>query len=95
MLRIATDGTGAPGNAGSPFRPEAYTDGHRNVPGPAFAPDGRAYPVEHGPDRDDEVDLGDANVAEMEQLTTLTGQEPVGATQEGLAAALEDLRSGL
>jgi glucose/arabinose dehydrogenase len=55
VLRITTDGAGAPGNAGGGFRPEVYTYGHRNVQGIAFAPDGQAYSIEHGPDRDDEV----------------------------------------
>lgn len=57
VLRITTDGAGAPGNAGGGFRSEVYTYGHRNLQGLAFAPDGRAYSVEHGPDRDDEVNL--------------------------------------
>jgi glucose/arabinose dehydrogenase len=55
VLRITTDGAGAPGNAGAPFRAEVYTYGHRNVQGIAFAPDGQAYEIEHGTDRDDEV----------------------------------------
>ena len=55
VLRITTDGAGAPGNAGAPFRSEIYTYGHRNVQGLAFAADGTAYSIEHGPDRDDEV----------------------------------------
>jgi glucose/arabinose dehydrogenase len=57
VLRITTSGAGAPGNAGAPFRPEIYTFGHRNVQGIAFAADGKAYSIEHGPDRDDEVNL--------------------------------------
>jgi glucose/arabinose dehydrogenase len=55
VLRITTDGAGAPGNAGGGFRAEVYTYGHRNVQGLAFAPNGQAYDIEHGPDRDDEV----------------------------------------
>jgi glucose/arabinose dehydrogenase len=55
ILRITTDGAGAPGNAGDGFRPEVYTYGHRNPQGIAFSPSGQAYDVEHGPDRDDEV----------------------------------------
>ena len=47
--------TGAPGNPGGPFRPEIYTYGHRNVQGIAFSPSGRAYSIEHGTSRDDEV----------------------------------------
>jgi glucose/arabinose dehydrogenase len=55
VLRITTSGAGAPGNAGGGFRAEVYTYGHRNVQGIAFAPNGQAYSIEHGPDRDDEV----------------------------------------
>jgi glucose/arabinose dehydrogenase len=55
VLRITTDGAGAPGNAGEPFRPEVLTYGHRNVQGLAFDAEGRAYAVEHGTDRDDEL----------------------------------------
>ena len=55
VLRITTSGAGAPGNAGAPFRSEVYTYGHRNVQGIAFAADGTAYSIEHGPNRDDEV----------------------------------------
>lgn len=57
VLRITTDGQGAPGNAGAPFRPEVYSYGHRNVQGVAFDAEGRAYSIEHGTDRDDEVNL--------------------------------------
>ncbi len=55
VLRVNTDGVGAPGNAGSPFRPQIYNYGHRNVQGIAFSPGGKAYGIEHGPDRDDEI----------------------------------------
>jgi len=57
VLRITTSGAGAPGNAGAPFRPEIYTYGHRNVQGVAFAPNGQASSIEHGTNRDDEVNL--------------------------------------
>jgi aldose sugar dehydrogenase len=57
VLRITTDGAPAPGNAGGAFRPEICTYGHRNVQGLAFDPLGRAYSIEHGSDRDDEVNL--------------------------------------
>ncbi|MCU1354242.1 MAG: putative secreted protein [Acidimicrobiales bacterium] len=57
VLRITTDGKGAPGNAGPPFRPEIYNYGHRNVQGLAFSPGGKAYSIEHGTGRDDEVNL--------------------------------------
>ncbi len=56
VLRINADGTPAPGNPGGRFDPRIYTYGHRNVQGLAFRPgSGGAYSVEHGPDRDDEV----------------------------------------
>jgi glucose/arabinose dehydrogenase len=55
VLRITTSGAPASGNAGAPFRPEIHTYGHRNVQGLAFAADGTAYAIEHGSDRDDEV----------------------------------------
>lgn len=57
VLRVTTSGAGAPGNAGAPFRAEVYTYGHRNVQGIAFDAAGRAYGIEHGTDRDDEVNL--------------------------------------
>jgi glucose/arabinose dehydrogenase len=57
VLRISGQGDPAPGNAGAPFRPEIYNYGHRNIQGLAFSPGGKAYDVEHGPDRDDEVNL--------------------------------------
>jgi glucose/arabinose dehydrogenase len=57
VLRITRAGLPAPGNPGGRFRPEIYTYGHRNVQGLAFAADGKAYSIEHGPDRDDEVNL--------------------------------------
>jgi glucose/arabinose dehydrogenase len=34
-----------------------FSKGHRNVQGLCFAPDGRFYVTEHGPDEGDEVDL--------------------------------------
>jgi aldose sugar dehydrogenase len=57
VLRITGTGSPAPGNAGPPFRPEVYNYGHRNVQGIAFSPSGKAYDIEHGPDRDDEINL--------------------------------------
>jgi len=43
--------------AGSPYRNKRYvfTYGHRNVQGLALRSDGSMWSVEHGPDRDDEV----------------------------------------
>lgn len=55
VLRVDTDGHGVPGNAKAPFDPRIYTYGHRNVQGIAFSPGGKAYSIEHGTDRDDEV----------------------------------------
>ena len=39
----------------APFDPRIYTYGHRNVQGIAFSPGGKAYSIEHGTGRDDEV----------------------------------------
>jgi glucose/arabinose dehydrogenase len=55
VLRVDTNGRGVPGNAPPPFDARIYSYGHRNVQGIAFSPGGRAYSVEHGPNRDDEV----------------------------------------
>jgi glucose/arabinose dehydrogenase len=57
VLRITTSGGGAPGNPGGTFLPQIYTYGHRNVQGIAFSNGGKAYSIEHGSDRDDEVNL--------------------------------------
>ena len=54
VLRVNWDGSAPKGNpyAGSPV----YTRGHRNPQGIAFHPrTGRAYVVEHGPERNDEI----------------------------------------
>jgi glucose/arabinose dehydrogenase len=55
VLRVTTTGAAAPGNPGGAFDPRIYTYGHRNVQGLAFDNAGRAYSVEHGTGRDDEV----------------------------------------
>jgi glucose/arabinose dehydrogenase len=55
VLRVDTDGKGVAGNATAPFDPRIYSYGHRNVQGIAFSPGGKAYSIEHGTDRDDEV----------------------------------------
>ena len=55
VLRVNTSGKGVPGNAPAPFDPRIYTYGHRNVQGIAFSPGGKAYSIEHGTGRDDEV----------------------------------------
>jgi glucose/arabinose dehydrogenase len=56
VLRVDRNGNGAAGNPGGSFLPQIYTHGHRNVQGIAFRPgDGAAFSVEHGTDRDDEL----------------------------------------
>jgi glucose/arabinose dehydrogenase len=55
VLRVDTNGNGVAGNAPAPFDPRIYSYGHRNVQGVAFSPGGKAYAIEHGTDRDDEV----------------------------------------
>jgi glucose/arabinose dehydrogenase len=54
VLRVhKTTGAAAPGNPGGR---RWFTKGHRNVQGLAFRPgSGQAYSMEHGPDRDDEL----------------------------------------
>jgi glucose/arabinose dehydrogenase len=55
VLRVRRDGTPFPGN---PFGLLWYTSGHRNVQGIAIRPsDGKVFEVEHGTDRDDEINL--------------------------------------
>jgi glucose/arabinose dehydrogenase len=69
VLRVDTSGNGVPGNPGvdnpaSGWDPRIFNWGHRNVQGIAFRPsDGLGLSVEHGTDRDDEVNriLGGAN----------------------------------
>jgi glucose/arabinose dehydrogenase len=52
VLRITRTGRPAPGN----FRGRIFAYGFRNPQGLTFRPsDGRAFIVEHGPDRDDEI----------------------------------------
>ncbi len=56
VLRVTTDGAGAPGNPGGAWDPRIHDIGHRNVQGLAFRPgDNAVFSAEHGPDRDDEV----------------------------------------
>jgi len=55
VLRVDTNGNGVSGNAVAPFDSRIYTYGHRNVQGIAFSPGGKAYSIEHGTGRDDEV----------------------------------------
>jgi glucose/arabinose dehydrogenase len=62
VLRVDRNGRGVSPNPGvlfptSGFDPRVYTYGHRNVQGIAFRADGKAYSVEHGSFRDDQVNL--------------------------------------
>ncbi len=61
ILHVTRDGMPAPGNLPDPFDPRIFSYGHRNVQGLAlFAQpiDGvYGYSVEHGSDRDDEVNV--------------------------------------
>lgn len=61
ILRVDRDGQPAPGNLADPFDPRIYSYGHRNVQGLAMFKTPRygvyGFSVEHGPDRDDEVNL--------------------------------------
>jgi glucose/arabinose dehydrogenase len=62
VLRVDREGkAAASGNLASPFDPRIYNYGHRNVQGMAMfdkPQDGvYGYSVEHGPDREDEVNL--------------------------------------
>ena len=56
VLRVdATSGAGA---AGNPFSTRVYTYGHRNVQGLALRPGtNQMWAVEHGPDKDDEINI--------------------------------------
>ena len=58
VLRVdASTGAGAPGNP-FPSSPRIYTYGHRNPQGLALRPDtSQMWLVEHGPQRDDEINL--------------------------------------
>jgi glucose/arabinose dehydrogenase len=58
VLRVHTDGTIPPGNMGAPFRPEIYAYGFRNPQGITFRSDGTPFVIEHGSDRDDEINEG-------------------------------------
>lgn len=55
VLRVDTNGNGVAGNAPAPFDSRIYNYGHRNVQGIAFSPGGKAFSIEHGTGRDDEV----------------------------------------
>ena len=56
VLRVNRDGSGVPGNPGGTLDPRIFSYGHRNVQGIAIRPsDGLGVTVEHGTNRDDEV----------------------------------------
>lgn len=55
ILRLNPDGS-IPADNPFPGSP-VWTVGHRNVQGLAFAPGGRIYASEHGPNNDDEINL--------------------------------------
>jgi glucose/arabinose dehydrogenase len=94
VLRVTTSGQGVAGNAPAPFDPRIYTYGHRNVQGIAFSPGGKAYSIEHGTYRDDEVNrlfaganygwdprpLGGGTTYDESRPMTDTGRHP-GARQ--------------
>lgn len=61
ILRVNRDGQPVEGNLGEPFDPRIFSYGHRNVQGLVLFESPRAgafgYSAEHGPDRDDEVNV--------------------------------------
>lgn len=58
VLRLNLDGSIPPDNPViSGIRSHVYSYGHRNPQGLVFAPDGKLYESEHGPNTDDEVNL--------------------------------------
>ncbi|MFS8130653.1 MAG: PQQ-dependent sugar dehydrogenase [Candidatus Dojkabacteria bacterium] len=61
VLRVDKDGKGVTGNLGDPFDPRIFNYGHRNIQGLYLfpAPINGVYGItaEHGPDKDDEVNL--------------------------------------
>jgi glucose/arabinose dehydrogenase len=61
VLRVNRRGAGVAGNPGGALDARIWSFGHRNVQGIAFRPGtGRPFSVEHGPDRDDEVNRPEA-----------------------------------
>ena len=57
VLRVDTNGAGVAGNLTGSADHRIQSYGHRNVQGIAFSPGGKAYSIEHGTDRDDEVNF--------------------------------------
>lgn len=57
VLHLTTEGAPAQGNPWPRANPAAWTIGHRNILGLAFAPDGRLWATEMGPRGGDEINL--------------------------------------
>lgn len=61
ILHITRDGMPAPGNLPAPFDPRIFSYGHRNVQGIVLFDEPKndvyGYSIEHGSDRDDEINL--------------------------------------
>jgi aldose sugar dehydrogenase len=86
VLRVDRDGQALAGNPGGALDPRIYSSGHRNVQGIAFrASDGLGVSLEHGPDRDDELNR---------LVTGNFGWDPVFADRPGYneAVPMTDLR---
>jgi glucose/arabinose dehydrogenase len=75
ILRLARDGTPAPGN---PFGNAVHSFGHRNVQGLAWDGRGRLWASEFGPDRDDELNL--VRAGENHGWPLVTGTRPAAGT---------------
>jgi glucose/arabinose dehydrogenase len=71
VLRVNRDGSPVAGNPGGALDPRIWSYGHRNVQGVAIRPDdGLGVTVEHGSNRDDELNL---------MVTGNFGWNPVGS----------------
>ena len=81
VIRLTLDGA-VPAQA--PFRSGAYSIGHRNPQGIAFAADGRVIEVEHGTDTNDEINVIEpgANYG----YPCVTGAADVGPIPDACAA---------
>ncbi|GAA3697798.1 PQQ-dependent sugar dehydrogenase [Arthrobacter ginkgonis] len=75
ILRLARDGTPAPGN---PFGNAVHSFGHRNVQGLAWDGHGRLWASEFGPDRDDELNL--VRAGDNHGWPLVTGTHPAAGT---------------
>jgi glucose/arabinose dehydrogenase len=94
VLCVMTDGSPCANNPavvhpGLDMDHRIWSWGHRNVQGIAFSPSGSGYSIEHGPDRDDEVNVllqgnfGWNPVPGYNEAQPMTGpggfQSPIGA----------------